>query len=320
VILRESIENGTHGFGHHTAIQRFATEHQQEIKKALGNEVTYDNLPPRADADVDMLVTAFLLLPLGAKEPHHKAFASELTAIMARRVKRRGRERGERLDFSTRHRFIQKLAHFVLCADRSDIQAYLQPLVANFKAIDYAEEIFQEFVSAQDKLKKYDAFWEVWELFYPCIVALCQPDAYFHSSSTVHNYLLAWQWWTKGAKEWHSLKEREKGFFQRVARDIGGQPAVLYSLAKLLNEIGSPFVADGIIWISRIIEQSSGLADGELETNTVYYLENLLRGYVLRHRHKVRTTPQIKTAVLVILNFLLEKGSVTAYLVREDVL
>ncbi len=319
-ILRENIKKGTHGFDHYAAIQRFATEHEQEITKVLGNEVTHDEMPPRADADVDTLVTAFFLLPLGTKEAHHKAFAIELTSIMAKRVKRRSRDGGERFDFSTRHRFLQKFAHFVLCADRSDIRAYVQPLVDNFKTVDYAEDIFQEFVSAEDKLNKYDAFWDVWELFYPCIVALCQPRAYFHSSSTVHNYLLAWQWWRKDAKEWHSLKEREKGFFQRVARDIGSHPAVFYSLAKLLNEVGSPFAADGIFWISGIIEQGSGLADAGLESNTVYYLENLLRRYALRNRHKVRTTPQIRTAVLVILNFLLEKGSVTAYLIREDTL
>jgi hypothetical protein len=34
----------------------------------------------------------------------------------------------------------------------------------------------------------------------------------------------------------------------------------------------------------------------------------------------VRTTPQIKMAILIILNFLIKQGSVTAYLVREDVL
>ena len=48
-------------------------------------------------------------------------------------------------------------------------------------------------------------------------------------------------------------------------------------MAKLLSEIGALFAADGIFWISGIIEQGSGLADAELETNTVYYLENLLR-------------------------------------------
>ena len=239
---------------------------------------------------------------------------------MAKRVKRTRGHGEEQVDFSTRHRFLQKFAHFVLSADRADIQAYVQPLVDNFKTIDYTEDIFQEFVSAEDKLNKYDVFWEVWELFYPCILVLCQRSTYFHSSSTVHNYLLAWPWWRKDAKEWHSLKDREKGFFQRVARDIGSHPAVLYSLARLLNEIASGFASDGIFWVSEIIERGINHADEKLETNTIYYLENLVRGFVLRNRHKVRTTPQIKAAILVILNFLIEQGSVTAYLVREDVL
>jgi hypothetical protein len=112
----------------------------------------------------------------------------------------------------------------------------------------------------------------------------------------------------------------EKGFFARVARDIGNHPAVLYSLAKLLNEIGAPFAADGVFWISGILESHPTLSDEDFEASTAYYLENLIRGYVLRNREKARTTPQIKAAVLRILNFLLEKGSVTAYLTREYIL
>jgi hypothetical protein len=52
----------------------------------------------------------------------------------------------------------------------------------------------------------------------------------------------------------------------------------------------------------------------------VYYLENLMRGYVLSNRHKVRTMLQVQQQVLTILNFLLGKGSATAYLLREDIL
>jgi hypothetical protein len=95
---------------------------------------------------------------------------------------------------------------------------------------------------------------------------------------------------------------------------------VFYSLAKLLNQIGSSFVEDGVAWISGIIERNPELASVELEVNTIYYLENLARGYVLSNRHKVRTTPQLQQQVLAILNFLLEKGSATAYMLREDVL
>lgn len=320
-ILRENRQKGAYDFHHFIAIQRFVTEYEQEIEKVLRNDLTPDKLPPLVDVNIGVLVTAFSLLPLGTNDLHHKAFAIELTTMMAKRVKRKSRHGdAEQVDYNTRHIFLQKFAHFVLSADRADIQAYVQPLVDNFKTIDYTEDIFQEFVSAEDKLNKYDVFWEVWELFYPCIHALCQRRASFHSSSTVHNYLLAWTWWRKGAKEWHSLKDREKGFFQRVARDVGEHPAVLYSLAKLLNEIGSGFASDGMFWVSEVLERGVNLANEELETNTIYYLENLVRGFVLRNRHKARTTPQIKAAILAILNFLIEQGSVTAYLVREDVL
>jgi hypothetical protein len=319
--LRENRNKETYGFDHFTSIRRFSAEYEQEIAQVLRNELTPDKLPPLADANIDALVTAFSLLPLGTNDLHHKAFAIELTTMMAKRVKRKSRHGDvEQVDYNTRQCFLQKFAHFVLNADKADIQAYVQPLVDNFKTIDYTEYIFQEFVSAEDTLNKYDVFWEVWELFYPCILALCQRSVYFHSSSTVHNYLLAWPWWRKGAKDWHSLKDREKVFFQRVAREIGSQPAVLYSLAKLLNEIGSRFASEGIFWVSEILELGVNLAGEKLETNTIYYIENFVRGFVLRNRHKVRTTPQIKVAILVILNFLIEQGSVTAYLVREDVL
>ncbi|MBR1295421.1 hypothetical protein [Bradyrhizobium sp. AUGA SZCCT0042] len=71
---------------------------------------------------------------------------------------------------------------------------------------------------------------------------------------------------------------------------------------------------------SGIVERTPELDSRELEVNTVYYLENLVRGYLLQNRHKARTTPQIQHQVLAILNFLLEKGSATAYLLREDIL
>jgi hypothetical protein len=156
---------------------------------------------------------------------------------------------------------------------------------------------------------------------FPSIKKVCEhKTGRFYGSEVVHNYLLAWPYWREGVKEWRSLKVREKAFFKRVAEEIGDHPAVLYSLAKLLNEIGSGFVEDGIVWISGIIERSADLDSKELEVDTVYYLENLVRGYLLQNRHKVRTTPQIQHQILAILNFLLERGSATAYLMREDIL
>jgi hypothetical protein len=101
---------------------------------------------------------------------------------------------------------------------------------------------------------------------------------------------------------------------------MGRSPSVLYSLSKLLTDIGSGFRDDGILWISEMLKNNPSLSSEELEVNTVYYLENLVRNYVLKNRHKIKTTLQLKNKILVILDFLLAKGSVTAYFLREDIL
>ena len=48
--------------------------------------------------------------------------------------------------------------------------------------------------------------------------------------------------------------------------------------------------------------------------------EILARSFILRNRQKIKTDQQLKRQILVILSFLLEKGSVTAYMLREDIL
>jgi hypothetical protein len=69
-----------------------------------------------------------------------------------------------------------------------------------------------------------------------------------------------------------------------------------------------------------MLKNNPDLSTEELEVNTVFYLENLARGYILKNRHKIKTTLQLKTKILTILNFLLAKSSVTGYLLREDIL
>lgn len=69
------------------------------------------------------------------------------------------------------------------------------------------------------------------------------------------------------------------------------------------------------------LEQTLGFCDAwELEVNTVYYLETLVRSYVARNRNAIKKTWQLKSRILIVLDYLLSKGSETAYLLREDIL
>jgi hypothetical protein len=318
-IREESYRKRRFEFSEKAVLRRFTKSHSAEIESVLDNRISYDQLPTLDSVNERVLVTGFSLLPLRSESEHHKNFARRVCELLSKRLLDRDKE--ERFDYALRHRFFDKLAEFVLTSEKSDIHAYLHPFLEHFKDSREMGDVFSAFVSAEDKLHQYDQFWASWELFYPRIKTLCQGESgRFHSSVVVHNYLLAWPYWRKDAREWGSLKVREKAFFKKVAEEIGSHPAVLYSISKVLNEIGSGFVEDGIAWICGIIERTPDLASRELEVNTVYYLENLIRGYLLANRHKVRTVPQTRHQVIIILNFLLEKGSATAYLLREDVL
>jgi len=131
---------------------------------------------------------------------------------------------------------------------------------------------------------------------------------------------LAWPFWKESAREWHSLKDREKLFYKKVSEDMGYFPPVLYSISKVLNDIGSNFLEDGILWLSDMIDKNKNLISEELEVNTIYYIESIMRKYILTSRQKIRTTLQTKKAVVSIFNFLVERGSATGYLLRENIL
>jgi hypothetical protein len=119
---------------------------------------------------------------------------------------------------------------------------------------------------------------------------------------------------------WRSLKYSQKMFFAKVANELGSHPAILYGVVKFLNKVGSEFIPDGIEWISDMISANNNLQWEQLETPTVWYLEKICRKFVYLNRTKLKQNQSLKDRVLVILNFIIVKGSVNGYLLREEIL
>jgi len=69
-----------------------------------------------------------------------------------------------------------------------------------------------------------------------------------------------------------------------------------------------------------VAERLEAGAPAELlsDSDTVYYLESLLRRYVYGEPLQLKTSPDIREAVLYILNQLVEAGSSAAYQMRDD--
>jgi hypothetical protein len=299
-------------------VQRvFFEQYENQLERVVSNKITYEDLKDLDKLDLEILKTAFELLPLHTNNEDHKRYVKTIFPIFSKRIF----IDDERIDYTLTHRFLEKLAYFILTSPMENIETYLSPFVENFRNSREMADFFQEFISAEDRLNQYEEFWIVWNAFYEKVVEICKDKSSYHyTKEIIHNYLLAWQYWKEDAKEWHTLKAREKLFFYKVAKDIGGHPSVLYSISKLLNSIGSKFLDDSILWISTIVRENNNMLNDELEINTIYYIENIVRKYILTNRPKIKKTRKLKEDLVSILNFLIEKGSATGYLFRENIL
>ena len=109
-------------------------------------------------------------------------------------------------------------------------------------------------------------------------------------------------------------------FIKSVSENIGYHPSVLYSVSKMLNNIGSSFISEGVILISNMLSKYSEYSSIKLEENTSCYLENLLRKYVYEQRDTIKKNKILKKKTLVVLNFIIEKGSTIGYILRETII
>ncbi|PWL31746.1 hypothetical protein [uncultured Roseivirga sp.] len=177
----------------------------------------------------------------------------------------------------------------------------------------------QEIISAEDILNKYDSFWVIWECLYPKLKELNEFAGYGFNE-IIKSYLLAVPWWKKSAKEWRSLKSGNEAFFSRCVLDMGHNSVVLDAFAQFLNEIGSSFINSGLQWIVDLILKIEGQENVKLGVNTIYHLEIFVRRYVYLNRSKTKADQKINHKLVTILNFLISHGSVSAYMLREDIL
>jgi len=320
-LFSENHKRGVYEIREHDVIKAFLEENETELEKVVENKLPIGDLESISKIDLEILRTAFQLIPQKTNSEVHKKLAKGIISAFAEELLSKDRDRTEKVEYMVRHDFLEKFAWFVLSSPKEEIAGYLAPVLSRFSKSEIIADLLKEFVSAEDHLNEYESFWEVWNLFRSKIVELCKKgDSHWYTEKIVMSYLFAQTYWKETAKEWHTLKDENKRFFRDIAQEIGHCPSALYSISKLLNDIGSSYLADGVSWISYMLGNNQELVDAKLETNTLYYLENLVRKYVYENREKIRRTKKLKQDVLLILDFLTERSSVVGYLLRENIL
>jgi hypothetical protein len=318
-LRQESYKKRIYEVDEQKVTETFFHEYEQSLQKIMENTVSINDLDEMTHTDLHILNTGFQLIPPGTANAEHKQLATSIISTFSNSLL--SREREDKVEYSIRHSFLQRLAYLTLSAPAQDIPTYMKPFLDGFNASEPIAELFQEFILAEDRLRTCASFWQVWDLFFEKVVTLCKNgDRFGYAEKIIKSYLFAQTPWKESTNEWHTFKDSNSQFFAEVAKKMGNCPSAFYSLAKSLNSVASRYLNLGIAWLSEMLSNNKKLWTAKLEDNTVYYLECLVRRYIYRERGNIRRTRQLKEEVLVILDFLVEKGSVVGYLSRENIL
>ena len=300
-------------------INAFTKENEKIIQNIINNKMKLDYISDIESIDLYTLRTAFELLPLQLKNKDYRELAKKIICIISRKILSKQRE--DNADYMIEHYFLKKLTRLVLCNSELDVEYYLEPFISGFNNSEIIVDLFEKFIIAEDEIENYSVFWRVWSIFKEKVIKLCKDEPFSsNKDNIVKSYLFAKSRWINGVEGWHTLKESNKFFIKEITEELGCCSSVLYSIAKLLNNIGSIYFNDGVLWISNMLDKNKDLLIKDIDANTIYYLERYIRKFIYVNREKVKIIKKLKFEVIVILDFLIEKGSVVGYILREDIL
>ena len=317
-IRQENYKKDRYNLQENEVMDKFLKENEEYLQKVINNQVLIKDAGDIETIDLHTLKTAFQLIPLKTEDNDHKIIVKKIISAFVEKLI--SNDRDDRLDYKVGHDFLEKLAYFVLNTPKEEIQEYIKSFLDKFNSSETIADLFEEFISAEDYLNSYENFWEVWNLFKEKIFEVCKKGGgYWYVDKIIKSYLFAQNPWKESATEWHTLKDDNKRFFKEISEKIGHSSSTLYAVSKLLNDIGSSYLDDGIVWVSDMLAKNQNLLTAKLEVNTIYYIENLVRKYIYKNRTKIKETKKLKEEVLVTLDFLIAKGSVVGYILRENI-
>lgn len=304
-------------------LEKFMENYQEDIERFIANKVLIEHLEDISNIQIRRLIVVMKIISrtrgLDNLDSINKVLVQIIQVFSNNIVNDE-----EDSEFETMDKFIDNFSIILLETNQKKIANYLQPLIDDFKPTKDIASLFTQIILAQNRIKNYENFWYIWSLFENKILETCKNEKYWDIKDVIYAYMLIWSpygaIWKEEAKEWHSLKEKDKRFFSRISSELNKNSSVLYAISFLLNSIGSSYLNDGVKWISSMIKSNDNLLREKLEVNTIYYLEQLSRKYILKNMQEVKKQKSKKDEILIILNFLVEKGSAIGYKLRENIL
>ena len=209
----------------------------------------------------------------------------------------------------------------------------VQVLMAKAQLNRDFNELLTDIILSQNVLKRYKSFWNLWTLLQESIIQSFENDKGIYlepdreviiglgREDVIVTYLLCNLEMDVENTEFQSIRSKMCLFFATISSRLGFNPTIIFAISKMLNTSGKGiFENEGVTWLSGIISNNPNLSEASLHTNTIYYLEEYILSYVKKMNFSFRTNTDAKKKAMIILDYLVSKGSTLGFLLREEIL
>jgi len=214
----------------------------------------------------------------------------------------------------------RQLEDFLLRAPAAEAATILQPILeAVGRHPREVSWILEGLISIEDLHPATPQFWLLWGLFADKVRDarwLTRIDAeHAHGREMIAAIFLG-SWWKADVRHWRS-REGYADHVHSLFEDLPVSSTVLGDYVRFLYHIGEQSLPGTFIRIAKRLRQGEPglmLRDG----NTIFMLEMLLQRHVYGRPLELKRQPDLRSAVLELLDMLVESGSSGAFRMRDD--
>lgn len=205
----------------------------------------------------------------------------------------------------SRHEASDVVARVVLNADKSDIPRLLT-FFARYLNTDHNDTFLMAFVLRTVMTGNYENFWTAWNALYDTVVN--GVDGYLHSER-LNNYMLNPVRYSNWGDDWFRLEKKDMAFFQRIATDKGGVPAVLRNVSYIGRTLAKNYGIEILDISNSIVVNFPHLNLKDYEQETLANMEAILRGEFMGCIDQVKKNPALHQKLLNVVDFMIARGS-----------
>ncbi len=223
--------------------------------------------------------------------------------------------------FDSNLAMVRRVCEFVLELPGDAALICCQPFLEIVASHPSEVEYFVTYLILQEDLatKSQTSFWEIWNALGDQLVSAkwsCDISDASSKGMAMTDKILFGIPWNEGVHHWNRLEGHERDVDALVGRLASASP-ILEAYARYLDGIGRRSLPAAF---SSVVDMLRKGAPDELlgNQNTVLHLESQLGRYVYSEPYRLKSDPMLRSAVVHILDQLVEAGSSAAYSMRDD--